>query len=92
MGPLDALIHLLNFMAPALCLAVLTPSLTRIFTRKVSIAPVWWAQVAINFAFCMLMLVSGLVFFGRDGKMASYAAMVLACASSQTWMLRKAWR
>jgi hypothetical protein len=30
----------------------------------------------------------GLVFFGRDGKMASYVAMVLLCATSQWLMLR----
>ena len=28
-------------------------------------------------------LLCGLFFFGRDGKMASYAAMVLACAACQ---------
>jgi len=31
----------------------------------------------------------GLVFFGRDGKMATYSAMVLVCASSQWLMMRR---
>jgi hypothetical protein len=35
-------------------------------------------------------LLGGLWFFGHDGKMATYAALVLACASSQWWMLRAA--
>ena len=36
-------------------------------------------------------LVGGLVIFGHDGKMATYAVMVLACASCQ-WVAAKAWR
>ena len=30
----------------------------------------------------------GLWLFGRDGKMASYGAMVVACASTQWWAVR----
>ena len=37
----------------------------------------------------MLVLLCGLVVFGRDGKMATYASLVLACASSQ-WLLLRA--
>ena len=33
-----------------------------------------------------LMLIAGLVFFGRDGKMATYGAMVLGCALSLWWV------
>jgi hypothetical protein len=36
-------------------------------------------------------LLGGLVFFGHDGKMATYAALVLSCASCQ-WVAAKAWR
>jgi hypothetical protein len=36
-------------------------------------------------------LLGGLVIFGRDCKMPTYAAMVLVCASSQ-WFGAKAWR
>jgi hypothetical protein len=36
-------------------------------------------------------LVAGLVLFGRDGKMLSYAALVLTCASCQ-WALQRGWR
>ena len=32
---------------------------------------------------------AGLVFFGRDGKMLSYAALVLVTASSQWWAMRR---
>jgi len=30
-------------------------------------------------------LVAGLVVFGRDGKMATYGAMVIACAAGLWW-------
>jgi hypothetical protein len=35
--------------------------------------------------------VAGLVFFGRDGKMLTYAAMVAGAALSQ-WVVLGAWR
>ena len=34
------------------------------------------------------MLLLGLLVFGQDGKMITYTAMVLACASSQ-WLLTR---
>ena len=37
------------------------------------------------------MLVIGLLLLGRDGKMASYAAMSLACATSQ-WLMARGWQ
>jgi hypothetical protein len=36
-------------------------------------------------------LAAGLWYFGRDGKMAAYAALVLAVASAQ-WLVARAWR
>ena len=36
----------------------------------------------------VLMLLMGLIWSGQDGKMSSYAAMVLACATSQ-WLLTR---
>jgi hypothetical protein len=38
-----------------------------------------------------LALLAGLLVYGRDGKMATYALMVMVCASSQ-WFAAKAWR
>ena len=43
------------------------------------------------FAVALLALSLGLWFLGNDGKMLSYLAMVLACASSQ-WCLMRSWR
>lgn len=91
MGPLDLLNHLLNFVAPALWIAVLVTLTARIFIRKVPVAPVLWAQVAINFIVGVVVLGLGLLFFGNDGKMVSYAGLVLLCATSQ-WAMLRGWR
>jgi hypothetical protein len=89
MGPLDLLNHLLNFAVPALFVGLLLALLAPLFYKKVAVAHGLRAQVAINFVAGLVALVGGLVFFGRDGKMASYAAMVLACAVSQWWAMRR---
>ena len=49
------------------------------------------AQAAINFAVGVAVLVAALVWTGQDGRMLTYAALVLACASSQ-WLMLRAWR
>lgn len=89
MGPLDLLNHLLNFVAPALVLGVTLAYLAPVFMKNRAVARTRTAQAAINFIVGMLALVAGLVFFGRDGKMLSYAALVLAVASSQWWAMRR---
>ena len=91
MGPLDLFLHLLGFVLPALVVGVMMVFLGRIFMPKPPSAPVWWLQAAINLVVGVMVLVAGLVFFGRDGKMATYAALVLAIASSQ-WLLLRGWR
>ncbi len=91
MGPLDLLNHLANFAAPALWMAVMVSLLAFIFMKKVAGAPVFHTQAAINFVVSLVVLVLGLWWFGRDGKMATYAAMALACATSQ-WVMLRGWK
>ncbi len=88
---LAALDHLLNFLAPAAGVALLLVAGTRVLMRKRPPALSWRAQAAILFAVGAAVLVAGLVLFGRDGKMLTYGALVLACASSQ-WLLLRGWR
>ncbi len=87
--------HLLNFIAPAAVVALLLVWLGRVFGRfLVSKRPVnqsIWVQAAIIFIVNVVVLGAGLVFFGNDAKMATYAAMVLAAAVCQ-WVLFKAWK
>ena len=91
MSPLAAFNHLLNFAAPALAVAVLLVLCSHVFMRKTAKAHGWLAPIAINFAVGCTVLAAGLVVLGRDGRMLAYAALVLACASSQ-WLLLRAWR
>ncbi|WP_026437544.1 hypothetical protein [Acidovorax sp. JHL-9] len=91
MGPLDALYHAVNFMAPAAALALLLVLGGRWIRPKGQPMFMWRAQIAINFVVGCAVLVAGLVVLGRDGKMLTYAALVLACASCQ-WVLVRGWR
>ncbi len=91
MGPIDLLIHLLNFAAPAFWLALLVPSTARFMMPQDAVTPAWWRQAAINFAAGLAVSGAGLWLFGRDGKMATYAALVAVCALCQ-WLLLRGWR
>ena len=92
MNPLDLLDHLLNFAAPALWVGLLVAVFDRWLMRRTSAAgPGLWLQAGVNSMFGLLALSWGLWLFGRDGKMASYFAMLAACATSQ-WLLRRGWR
>ena len=88
MGALALLNHAINFLAPAIWLALLVPMVSRIFMRKRPAAPTGKAQVAIHFVVGCAVLLIGLVVFGRDGKMLTYLALVLLAASTQWWFQR----
>ena len=88
MGFFDLLNHVLNFLAPAGWMAVVMSLASRIFKQNRPMKPSLCATAAINFIVSVVALLLGLIVFGRDGKMASYSAMVVLCATSQWWMLR----
>lgn len=87
----DILLHLLNFAAPALALAVLVPLATRLLGRRPAALLPWWGQMGLNFVVGVAALAAALVWLGRDGKMLGYGALVLAVASSQ-WLLVRGWK
>ena len=91
MGIFDVFNHLFNFLLPAAVVAALLAVFTRLFIKKTGNVTVIWSYIAINFVVCAVCLVAGLVFFGRDAKMATYALMVAAAATSQ-WVQTKGWR
>lgn len=91
MGPMAVLNHLLNFVAPALALALGVTLGARILMSKRPPALALPAQFTINLIVSALALALGLLLLGRDGKMASYAAMTLACATSQ-WLMARGWQ
>lgn len=87
--------HLLNFMAPAAFVALGVVLLARLFSRffksKKPLARTLWAQAAIIFVVNIAILTAGLLFFGRDGKMASYALLALGAATGE-WVLLRGWK
>ena len=87
--------HILNFIAPAAVVALLLVLAARLLKRFLvsnrSFSRSIWAQLATIFIVNVCVLVAGLVFFGNDGKMATYAAMVLAAALCQ-WVLFRGWK
>ncbi|MBB1077409.1 hypothetical protein HUU62_23680 [Rhodoferax sp. 4810] len=89
MGFLAALNHVINFLAPALWMALLLPLLARFVIRNRSSALTLTGLVALNFIVGCTVLVVGLVVFGRDGKMLTYLALVLGVASSQWYGSRR---
>lgn len=87
MDPLTALWHLLNFTAPALGLAALLGAALWLQAPRRGLAPAW--RSAVWLAACgVLVLVGGLVLLGRDGKMATYAALVVVMGSVAWWRAR----
>ena len=91
MGPSDQIIHLINFCAPALAVGVVLALVGPWLMKKSPVALGLLAQAAINCVAGVLALGLGLWFFGNDGKMASYAAMVVAVATVQ-WLGARGWR
>lgn len=85
MGPLDAAGHLVNLFLPALMLGALTAALAKLLWRR-ELAGVAWRRLAMAAALAAaVVVVLGLVVFGRDGRMATYAGMVLATAGALWW-------
>lgn len=80
MDPLDAFWHLLNFFSPAVGVGLLSAGFAKLLWRR-ELKPVRWMRLALwATTGCAIVLVAGLVVFGHDGKMATYAAMVGVCA------------
>lgn len=77
--------HLLNFILPALAMAVLVPALARLVWWKGLQSTGWWRQVRWCAALNVIVLVAGLLVMGRDGAMATYAGLVLASALTVWW-------
>jgi len=91
MGPLDLLIHLLSFLAPALAVGLAVALSAPLLVARQSGLRRWWAQAAINSVAGALVLVAGLAWWGVDGKIATYAALVVVIATCQ-WLCGRAWR
>lgn len=80
MNAVDAIWHLLNFLAPAVVVGALSAAGARLVWARELRGRSWlqllgWAVVP-----ALLVTLAGMVVTGRDGRMSTYAAMVLAAA------------
>ena len=88
---LDFLNHLLNFAAPAGFLALLLAGGARLVWRKNAHLLPWYHMASVNFLLGILVMALGLVLTGQDGRMGTYAVLVLALSTCQ-WLMSQGWR
>jgi hypothetical protein len=91
MGPLDLFFHIASFLAPALAVGAMVAAAARVLLPRQLEGRSWWSHAAINSVVGVGVSAAGLWYFGVDGKMATYAALVMAAASAQ-WASSRAWR
>ncbi|HSI48308.1 MAG TPA: hypothetical protein VLA61_08575 [Ideonella sp.] len=85
MGPMDAIWHLLNFFGPALGVGLIATGLAKLLWHR-PLKRVPFARLALwTMGAGALVLLFGLVLFGRDGRMATYAMLVVATALALWW-------
>jgi len=83
---LDLVWHLAGFLAPAVGTGLIAASLAKgLFGRDLQAVP-WRRLAAGSTVVCAAVLVCGLVASGHDGRMATYAAMVVACGVALWWI------
>jgi hypothetical protein len=85
MGPLDALNHLANLLLPGCALGAIAAALAKLLWRHELAGVAWRRLAAWGAAAAVAASIAGLVATGRDGRMVTYAAMVLACAAALGW-------
>ena len=91
MSAFNLLDHLLNFVAPAFAVAGVLALLAGFLLPAAVGAPGRWTQFALNFVAGVVVLGAGLAYFGRDGMMLTYAALVVVCGTGQ-WWLGRGWK
>ena len=93
MGPYEQILHVLNFMAPAWGVALFGVLAARLAARGGLALSRWsWRkQTVVSGVLGSAVLAGGLVFWGVDGKMATYSALVMVCGTVQ-WLMCKGWR
>jgi hypothetical protein len=91
LGPLESILHLLSFAAPAFVVALLVTLASGWVLPRAGKGLGWRGRFALSFVAGVATLAIGLWAFGRDGKMATYAALVLVVATTQ-WLAGNGWR
>ena len=86
---IDSLGHLVGFVAPALFMALVLGLAPRWRAAGRQVRTRWTVAVGLLFGAGVLVLLAGLVFYGRDAKMATYAALVLVQGTLGWWLQRR---
>jgi hypothetical protein len=82
------ILHLFNFVLPALAMAALMPWAGR-WVMGSGGAPLR-RRMTVHAVAGMLVLVAGLVVQGHDGKMGTYLVLVLVAATAE-WTMHRGW-
>lgn len=82
-------LHLFNFVLPALAMAVCMPFVGRWLMHRAAVP--LRRRMAIHALAGTVVLVSGLWVHGHDGKMSTYAILVLVAATLE-WAMHRGWR
>ena len=85
----DLVWHLANFAVPALLLGLISAIAARLLWRRQLRATTWVRLCGSTALASLAVSAAGLAATGRDGKMLTYAGMVLACAASLWWNTRR---
>ena len=91
MGLIDSLNHLANLGIGPLVVASVVSAVARRWAGPAGSGPSFWVCLAVNAAAGLLVLCASIWLLGRDGKMLSYAILVLVMGSTQ-WLLSRAWK
>ena len=85
MNPIDALWHVLNLFAPAVGVGLISTVLAKLVWYR-SLKGVAWIGLCLwSCGAASVALLAGLVVFDADGRMLTYAAMVVATALGLLW-------
>jgi hypothetical protein len=90
MGILDAVAHLLNLLAAPLGLALTLAVLLKLGWRRAVRGLPWRRLVGVPALAVLAAQTAGWAWLGRDGRMGTYALMVLAAAVAAAWLARPA--
>ncbi|MCR5866862.1 MAG: hypothetical protein ACK4PH_21645 [Aquincola tertiaricarbonis] len=82
---LDAFWHVLNLFAPALGVGLIAAAAAKLLWRKELAKASYLRLLLWAFSAGAAVLLAGLVVLGQDGRMLTYGAMVLACATALWW-------
>jgi hypothetical protein len=85
MSLVDILLHLANLLLPAAGVGLIAPALAKLLWRRELAAVAYRRLVLWCSGAGAVVVVAGLVVLGRDGRMATYLALVVVAAVALWW-------